>query len=72
MVTMRRTARVVLLVVLVERVGSALLAGAVSVLYGSSAGLTTAGGQLFTQDSAGVPGTAEQGDRFGGHVFTLP
>jgi hypothetical protein len=41
-------------------------------LYGSGDGLTTMGGQLFTQDSAGVPGTAEQGDRFGGTAFPLP
>lgn len=40
-------------------------AGAVTVLRGSSAGLTTAGAQMYTQDSPGVPGTAEPGDRFG-------
>ena len=36
-------------------------AGAVSVLYGSSGGLTAAGGQLFTQ----VGGAVETGDGFG-------
>jgi hypothetical protein len=39
-----------------ETVGSSLVgAGAVSVLYGSAAGLTTSGGRLFTQDSSGIP-----------------
>jgi hypothetical protein len=47
-----------------ETVGTLPAAGAVSVLYGSGDGLTTTGGQLFTQNSAGVPGTAERGDRF--------
>jgi hypothetical protein len=41
-------------------------AGAVSVLYGSAAGLTTTDAQLFTQDSPGVPGAAEPHDYFGG------
>jgi hypothetical protein len=44
-----------------EDVGSVLDAGAVSILPGSSAGLTTVGGQLFTQ----VGGAAEGIDRFG-------
>jgi hypothetical protein len=49
-----------------EDIGRALFnAGAVSTLYGSAGGLSTAGGQLFTQDSPGVPGTAEVGDEFG-------
>jgi hypothetical protein len=48
-----------------ESVGSIIAAGAVSVLYGSAGGLTTSGGQLFTQNSAGVPGTAEDFDFFG-------
>jgi hypothetical protein len=41
-------------------------AGAVSVLYGSVTGLSRTGGQLFTQNSAGVPDYAEAGDGFGG------
>jgi FG-GAP repeat len=49
-----------------ESVGSAWGAGAVSVLYGTGAGLTTSGGQLFTQNSPGVPGAAEAFDHFGG------
>jgi FG-GAP repeat len=48
-----------------ESVGSVIGAGAVSALYGSAGGLTTSGGQLFTQNSAGVPGTAEEFDFFG-------
>jgi hypothetical protein len=44
-----------------EAVGSMPYAGAVSVLYGSAAGLTTAGGRLFTQ----VGGAVERDDRFG-------
>ena len=40
-------------------------AGAVNVLYGSTAGLPGTGGQLLTQDSPGVGGTAEPGDGFG-------
>jgi FG-GAP repeat len=48
-----------------ENVGGVLGAGAVSALYGSTGGLTTSGGQLFTQNSAGVPGAAEEFDFFG-------
>ena len=51
-----------------EDVGSTADAGAVSVLPGSSAGLTTVSGQLFTQDTPGVPGTVQELDFFG---FTL-
>jgi FG-GAP repeat len=48
-----------------EDVGAATDAGAVNVQYGSATGLPGPGGQLFTQDSAGVGGTAESGDSFG-------
>jgi hypothetical protein len=44
-----------------EAVGSISYAGAVSVLYGSSGGLTASGGRLFTQ----VGGAAEGDDLFG-------
>jgi hypothetical protein len=40
-------------------------AGAVVVLPGSAGGLTGAGSQLFTQDSPGVPDSAELRDGFG-------
>jgi hypothetical protein len=39
--------------------------GVVQVLYGSPTGLTATGSQLWSQDSPGVAGTAEQGDQFG-------
>lgn len=39
--------------------------GAVTVLYGSSVGLTRTGSQFWTQDSAGVPGKSATYDRFG-------
>lgn len=45
-------------------VGSLVQAGAVSVLPGSGAGLTTAGGRLFTQ----VGGTVEAGHHFGSQL----
>jgi disulfide bond formation protein DsbB len=40
--------------------------GVVHVLYGSAAGLTATGSQLWSQDSPGVAGTAEANDQFGG------
>jgi FG-GAP repeat len=49
-----------------EDVGTAAQAGGVSVLQGEDGGLTTTGGGLFTQNSPGVPGTAETFDLFGG------
>jgi hypothetical protein len=48
-----------------EGVGAISTAGAVTVLYGSTAGLTGAGSQRFTQDSPGVGSSAETGDAFG-------
>ena len=39
--------------------------GSVNVLYGSSTGVTSTGNQSWTQDSAGIIGIAEVGDRFG-------
>jgi hypothetical protein len=47
-----------------EAVGSLVQAGAVSVLYGSAAGLTGSGGRLFTQ----VGGTVEANDHFGSQL----
>ncbi|MFF7488651.1 hypothetical protein ACFZBC_24600 [Streptomyces luteogriseus] len=43
-------------------------AGAVTVLYGSASGLTTKGATSYTQNTAGVPGASETGDRFGERV----
>jgi hypothetical protein len=48
-----------------EDVGTQVDAGAVNVQYGAATGLPGPGGQLFTQDSPGVGGTAESGDGFG-------
>jgi hypothetical protein len=48
-----------------EDVGAAADAGAVNVQHGSAARLPGPGGQLFTQDSPGVGGSAESGDGFG-------
>ncbi|HEX8105302.1 MAG TPA: FG-GAP repeat protein [Solirubrobacteraceae bacterium] len=45
-------------------------AGAVHVLYGSPTGLTTAGSQLWTQDSPGVIEVTDSGDRFGAAIAT--
>lgn len=39
--------------------------GAVAVIYGSSAGLTAAGNQLWTQASKGIPGKRQPHDNFG-------
>ncbi|MFE6409975.1 FG-GAP-like repeat-containing protein [Streptomyces sp. NPDC057837] len=46
-------------------------AGSVLVLRGSANGLTGTGARAFTQNTAGVPGTAEQGDRFGAETALL-
>lgn len=40
-------------------------AGAITLLRGSAAGMTTTGAVFLTQDSTGVPGTSEAGDSFG-------
>jgi hypothetical protein len=40
--------------------------GAANVLYGSTAGVTATGDQLWRQSSRGVPGAARTGDEFGG------
>ena len=50
-----------------EDVGAASVdaAGAVNVLYGRATGLSARGDDLWTQDSPGVRGVAEDGDHFG-------
>jgi hypothetical protein len=53
-----------------EDVGSIADAGAVSELPGSAGGLTATGGRLFTQDTPGVPGTAQELDLFGSTLVT--
>jgi len=51
-----------------EDVGDVADAGAVAVLFGSTAGITAASSQLWTQDSVEIPDTAERGDGFGSSV----
>jgi hypothetical protein len=48
--------------------GESSAAGAVTVLYGSANGLTTASAASLTQSTSGVPGSSESGDRFGARV----
>ncbi|MGH2536037.1 MAG: FG-GAP repeat protein [Candidatus Promineifilaceae bacterium] len=56
-----------------EDVEAILDAGAVNVLYGTAAGLSAAGDQIWHQDSAGVEGDgAEASDRFGSGLAVLP
>jgi len=50
--------------------GSVTDAGAVNVIYGSAAGLTSTGNQLWSQDSAGIKGTAQKKDAFGRSLAT--
>ena len=49
-----------------ERIRGKRCAGAVNVIYGSSAGLQSAGDQMWSQASRGIPGTVEREDEFGG------
>nr|CBL93734.1 Integrin like protein [Streptomyces sp. L-49973] len=51
-----------------ETIGSTYKAGTVVVLRGSAGGLTGTGAKAFSQSTAGVPGTAEKLDNFGGAV----
>jgi hypothetical protein len=48
-----------------EDVGTAANAGAVTVLYGSAAGLSATGNQQFTEDTPGVPDAVEADDMWG-------
>lgn len=48
-----------------QTVSSQTAAGAVHVLWGAAAGLSTAGSEMFHQDSPGLADTAEASDRFG-------
>ncbi|MER7485574.1 FG-GAP repeat protein [Streptomyces sp. NPDC126497] len=51
-----------------EDINAVADAGGVRILRGSAAGLTAVGAKSFDQSLAGVPGTAEEGDRWGGQV----
>ncbi|HEV8631763.1 MAG TPA: FG-GAP repeat protein [Thermoanaerobaculia bacterium] len=46
-------------------VGGDAKAGAVQIHYGSASGLDEIGSQLFSQDTPGIPGDAEEDDSFG-------
>ncbi|AEB47748.1 hypothetical protein VAB18032_03320 [Micromonospora maris AB-18-032] len=48
-----------------EAIGSVKEAGAVTILYGGSGGLTGTGAQQLHQNQAAVPGSAERRDHFG-------
>src|SRR5687767_9240850 len=51
-----------------EDLGGISNVGAVEVLYGSAAGLTADGSQFWTAETPGVPGDADDGDKFGSSV----
>ena len=48
-----------------EDVGGAADAGVVHAIFGSAAGLSSTGNQVWSQDSAGIADAAESGDGFG-------
>ncbi|NGN64632.1 hypothetical protein G5C51_12060 [Streptomyces sp. A7024] len=52
-----------------ENLGATVDAGALTVLHGSANGVTTSSARNFTQDSSGLPGAAEKGDKFGSRVL---
>jgi hypothetical protein len=52
------------------RVGGRTRAGYAAVVYGSASGLKPSTKRVFTQQSAGIPGTAEAGDQFGSALTT--
>ncbi|WP_431974948.1 hypothetical protein [Micromonospora haikouensis] len=54
-----------------EDIGSTTDAGTITLLKGSSSGLTGTGAQGFDQNHSVVPGSAERWDRFGGTVALL-
>ncbi|GAB2772542.1 hypothetical protein [Streptomyces daliensis] len=54
-----------------EAIGPKKAAGSAVLLRGARGGLTGTGAQAFHQDTAGVGGVAEAGDRFGGAVRLL-
>ncbi len=47
-------------------------AGSVNIVYGSPSGLTVTGSEEWTQNSSGVEGVPEVGDRFGERLAALP
>ncbi len=55
-----------------EAIGTIGAAGAVTLLFGTPTGLGSAGAASWTQNSAGIPGGAEFGDRLGYTLGSLP
>ncbi|GAA5014856.1 FG-GAP-like repeat-containing protein [Streptomyces siamensis] len=51
-----------------ESIGDATLAGSVTVLRGTPAGLSASDAKVFQQDTAGIPGANEDNDHFGSSV----
>jgi hypothetical protein len=55
-----------------ENIAAITDAGAVHVLYGTDAGLSATGNQLFSQETPGITGRAEDGDGFGHTLEPFP
>ncbi|HEY2795905.1 MAG TPA: FG-GAP and VCBS repeat-containing protein, partial [Micromonosporaceae bacterium] len=55
-----------------EGLGSAGMAGSVNVLVGAAKGLSASGSSQWNQSSAGIAGTAEEGDFWGWSLAALP
>ena len=51
-----------------EDVGAVIDAGGVNVIYGSPTGLTNANNEFWRQNSSGIGGISEDGDRFGAAI----
>ena len=51
-----------------EDVGTVIDAGGVNVIYGSPTGLTNANDDFWSQNSSGIRGLSEDGDRFGAAI----
>ena len=52
-----------------KKVGTVLSGGGVTILYGSTSGLTSTNSQIWVQSSPGVPGIDELADRFGSDLL---
>ena len=55
-----------------ESMGDTESVGALNILYGNAAGISPAGSIYLDQNSAGVPGSSEEYDRFGSALRLLP
>lgn len=54
-----------------EGVGTATLAGSVTVIYGTASGLTGTGSQSWSQDSTGISGACETNDQLGNSLSAI-